>query len=122
MIHFIGKISVVSLGVLLICGCATGGVPNTWKNKAGFYDSNYPNITKNNKAKMIIDRMKFEGKVPIVEEREIITKVIVVYNESGTQIWPTEEIKNKANLSNIGDRLEELGSVFENKMRKNDNI
>ena len=46
----------------------------------------------------------------------------MLYNESGTQIWPTEEIKNKANLSNIGDRLEELGSVFENKMRKNDNI
>lgn len=73
--------------VLLLAGCAT---PSD-RDRAGFYDSNYPGLSSNERAKGLMRQLDYEKRPYTSETKTYKIKVIYVYDSLGRQIFPRKE-------------------------------
>jgi len=61
---------------------------------AGYYESNFPDTSANDKATMLYEKLKKDGwNVNITEQRVKVTRKIVSYD--GKRVWPTTATTNK---------------------------
>lgn len=93
------------------------------RDMASYYTTNYPDVSDNDKAVMLYNRLKNDKWEVILEEKEVIVKEkIVLWN--GIKIWPInneikEEISTVDSLQNslkqTAEDLDELGDRFKKK-------
>ena len=84
------RISKIFIFILFCCCVCFASEPISWVDEAGFYDSNYPYSTKNEKAKMLYSAMIKNGEKGAILAKKIYrVKVLCVYN-NGIKIWPVK--------------------------------
>jgi hypothetical protein len=91
----------VAVIVLVMAGAAFAG---TWTYKAQFYGDNYPDVSSNEKAMMIVHDMKEAGDKAVVKKKTYRVTVIHVYDPyTGEQLWPVNT-KKRDNFVEIQSR------------------
>jgi len=118
--------SIVLLVFLLLCisGCDTDPVfAASWDEMVGFYESNYPDCTPNQKALMLAETMEKEGQKGTVVRKKYEVEIIYVYDGRGTQQWPTkqaEEFDKRNGLERFADTIKELENKPKVEVETND--
>jgi hypothetical protein len=97
--------------------------PPSLEERAGFYASNYPDSTLNEKATMLKESLERTGDKITVVEKEYVVKVMQIYDDRGHKIWPVYEVKDlngMTDFDHLGETLQALDSSF--KKDKSDNV
>ena len=82
-----------------------------WVGQAGFYESNYPDCNKNQKAQMLYDSMIKNGAKGVTLEKKVYKVQVYHVYYNGTQLWPTEH-QTAWKPRDLSKRLRELETFF----------
>ena len=102
------------LSIFISCLCFANE-PINWQQEAGFYESNYPNSSNNEKALMLYKSMIDNGERGVSLEKKIYKiKIYHIYMD-GIKVWPTEsQRKHNRTLSEICNDLSKVSHDLEN--------
>ena len=81
-------IIVLLVFLVLISGCASLDAPNSARDQAGFYYSNYPKVSSNDKAQMLMQQFDTDRTPYTAKKKTYKVECILIYDYKGHQVFP----------------------------------